>query len=234
MISIALSLLLSFTNNSFSQVSSLNTQIYQSFSSGVLGMTVKYPQDWIVDQYSGDRNTETGDLGYDTFGNFCPEKSADLSEYDNKYSCNNIPEITIGVYFLPPNITLEKFVNYTMGQYYLDQKDFKIHNINKTKFQGLDAIQLTYSFKTEEKISDSDLLSFDYEQIIPYIGQYMKMYVIKNGVGYSISYYANQLEFQDYLPVYNNMISSLKILDMPTCIFNSKQKLEFLPECELQ
>lgn len=237
-------------NEIIAQIPSTSSQAYKVFSSETFGMAIKYPDNWQPDEPSGERNVETGQVGYDEFATFCPKENSSNDNYTRFYCFSNPLQVSVKVLFLPlnspPKTTLENIVNSSVviNQYVLN--NFTILSINETKFHGYETIEIIYSYRDEEKIENPNFelkmnedYSFNedysnyYSEIKPYISQVVDKYFIKNNVLYQITFKAKQLEFEYYLPIYNVMMDSLKIQDMPKCILSIEQKKSLSSQCEL-
>jgi hypothetical protein len=199
---------LSLSNHAFAQQTNFLTH-----GKSIFGLSIKYPDSWVVDEY--DRTTPEGRIGFDIFAYFCPKSEGELSFDEVTYDCNGDTEVLVSINHIPANMSLNEFFTSEIGNYKLEFTDFKIVNSSSAILDGNSAKKVIYTLNAQDNILKK-----------------LEFFVVKDNIGYRVSYSAPELEFDDNLKIAQDMINSLKISKMPPCKLGEAES-EILRKCEL-
>ena len=173
-----------------------------TFGKSIFGVSIKHPVDWKVEEYN--RTIRENGIGYEIIAIMCP-KSVIESTY-----CPEAKQLTLAVRHLPQNTTQKDLTNYldTAGRF--EFAGYKLEGINNTTMAGFPAVSSTYTYIGDYR-NETEIIKV------------LEIIAFNGNRAYAISYFSPQLEYDDLLPIVQEMIESIRIFAMPPCNFVKDQ-----------
>lgn len=163
-----------------------DSQNFSTYNNPIFNMSVKYPQDWLLD--GQDRILDDKVIGGYNFAVGCPKelvnKTVEFILLSQCYHSDSELLLSIWVNNLPPNMTLNEFVTSSLAQDKLEKTDFKITNLTTDDtLSAIPAYSIEYTWKQNPALE-----SFSYSHMVTI--EVYEVFAVKDERGYAVTYRA--------------------------------------------